>query len=93
MFACIAGKSDAIGVRCAAKPSVPAPARSFIAAAPTRRALEYVHPRLVAGAIMVFDDYGEAGLEDQRAVVDEFLSEQPESVIALPTRQGLLVKR
>ena len=63
------------------------------AAAPTRRALEYVHPRLVAGAIMVFDDYGETGLEDQRAVVDEFLSERPESVIALPTRQGLLIKR
>lgn len=63
------------------------------AAAPTRRALEYAYPRLVAGAITVFDDYGEKGLEAQRAVVDEFLSDKPERVVALPTRQGLLIKR
>jgi Macrocin-O-methyltransferase (TylF) len=63
------------------------------AAAPTRRAIEYVHPRLEAGAIIVFDDYGETGLEAQRAVVDEFFSEKPETVVALPTRQGLLIKR
>ena len=63
------------------------------AAAPTKRALEYSYPRLVAGAITVFDDYGEKGLEAQRAVVDEFLSDKPERVVALPTRQGLLIKR
>jgi hypothetical protein len=63
------------------------------AAAPTLYALEYVYPRLVAGAIIVFDDYGWKGLEAQRVVVDKFFSEKPESVVALPTGQGLLIKR
>jgi O-methyltransferase len=63
------------------------------ASAPTLRALEYAYPRLVSGAIMVFDDYGEKGLEDQREVVDAFFATREESVIALPTRQGILVKR
>jgi hypothetical protein len=63
------------------------------AAAPTRRALEYVYPRLVTGAIIVFDDYGWKGLEAQRTVVDEFFSKKPETVLALPTGQGLLIKR
>ncbi len=63
------------------------------AAAPTRRALEYVYPRLVTGAITVFDDYGWRGLEAQRSVVDEFFSDKRETVVALPTGQGLLIKR
>ena len=63
------------------------------ASAPTLRALEYSYPRMEAGAIMVFDDYGEKGLESQRAAVDEFLADKPESVVALPTRQGVLLKR
>ena len=65
------------------------------AAEPTRVALEYAYPRLVSGAMIVFDDYGQRGLEPQRAVVDEFFaaSEMGERVIAVPTGQGLLVKR
>jgi|SRR5271165_2780309 len=63
------------------------------AAAPTLRALEYVYPRLVAGAILLLDDYGWKGLEAQRDVVDEFFSQKPETVVALPTGQGLLIKR
>ena len=63
------------------------------AAAPTRHALDYVYQRLVPGAVVVFDDYGWKGLEAQRATVDEFLSQRPESVIALPTGQGLMIKR
>ena len=59
---------------------------------PTERALEYVYPRLVSGAVIVFDDYGGAGLEDQRAVVDRFFRERPEEVIAMPSGQGVLIK-
>ena len=65
------------------------------AAEPTRVALEYAYPRLVSGGMIVFDDYGQRGLEPQRAVVDNFFAEsdQAEKVIAIPTGQGLLVKR
>jgi predicted O-methyltransferase YrrM len=63
------------------------------AAAPTRRALEYVYPRLLPGAVIVFDDYGWKGLEAQRSVVDEFFSTHFECVVALPTGQGLIIKR
>jgi predicted O-methyltransferase YrrM len=63
------------------------------AAAPTQRALEYAYPRLLSGAIIVFDDYGWNGLEAQRDVVDAFFSDKPEAVVALPTGQGLAIKR
>jgi Macrocin-O-methyltransferase (TylF) len=63
------------------------------AAAPTLRALDYVYPRLTEGAILVFDDYGWNGLEAQRTAVDEFFSQRSESVVALPTGQGLAIKR
>jgi O-methyltransferase len=63
------------------------------AAAATKRGLEYVHPRLRPGGVIVFDDYGFTGYEDQRAVVDEFFAGVPEVPVALPTGQALVVKR
>jgi O-methyltransferase len=60
---------------------------------PTTAALEYAYPRLTAGAIVVFDDYGGTGLEAQRLVVDEFLADKTEDVIALPSGQGMMIKR
>jgi O-methyltransferase len=63
------------------------------ASEPTRVALEYAFRRLTAGAMMLFDDYGWAGLEAQRDVIDGFLADKPEQVIALPTGQALLVKQ
>jgi len=62
------------------------------AAKPTRAALDYVYPRLLGGAIVVFDDYGWKGLEAQRVVVEQFLADKTEDVIALPTGQGMLIK-
>lgn len=62
------------------------------AAEPTQVALEYAYPRLVNGGMIVFDDYGQRGLEPQRAAVDAFLAGK-ENVIAIPSGQGLLVKR
>ena len=63
------------------------------ASAPTRIALEFAYPRLVAGGTIVFDDYGwdPSGYE-QRDVIDEFCEALPESVIALPSGQALLIK-
>lgn len=63
------------------------------ASAPTGFALEYAYPRLLPGAMMVFDDYGFSNYGDQRAVIDRFFADRAESVVALPTGQALMVKR
>jgi len=63
--------------------------------APTRHVLDYVYERLVTGGIIVFDDYGygwEACVEERRAI-DAFFTDKPESVVALPTGQGFVIKQ
>jgi hypothetical protein len=62
------------------------------AAAPTVYVLEHVYARLVPGGVIVFDDYGWPGYEEQRALVDGLLRDRPEDVIALPTGQGVLTR-
>ncbi len=63
------------------------------AAAATEAALEYAYPRLLSGAIVVFDDYGWHGYEDQRAVIDRFFAGRAEMPIALPTGQAAVIKQ
>lgn len=62
------------------------------ASAPTVRALEYLYPRLLPGAIVVMDDYGQHDYREQRLAIDAFLADKSESVMTVPTSQGLLVK-
>ena len=62
------------------------------AAAPTRHVLEHIYDRIVPGGIVVFDDYGFHGYEDQHRVVDDFLRDRPEVLISLPTGQAVLTK-
>jgi O-methyltransferase len=62
------------------------------AAAPTEHVLRHVHERLVPGGVIVFDDYGWRGYEDQRAQIDAFYAERPEEVVALPTGQAIVLK-
>jgi len=62
------------------------------AAAPTRHVLEHVHDRLVPGGVVVLDDYGWRGYEDQRRTVEEFLRDRPETLIALPSGQAVFHK-
>jgi O-methyltransferase len=62
------------------------------ASAPTRVALEYAYERLVPGGIIVFDDYGHGEVNDQRAVIEEVCGPLPENLIALPSRQALLIR-
>jgi O-methyltransferase len=62
------------------------------AAAPTEHVLRHVHERLVPGGVVVFDDYGWRGYEDQRARIDAFYAERPEEVVALPTGQAIVLK-
>jgi O-methyltransferase len=62
------------------------------ASAPTKRALEYLYPRLVPSGMIVMDDYGYRGYEEQRGIIEAFFADKPEQTIALPTGQGLVVK-
>jgi hypothetical protein len=62
------------------------------AVAPSRLALEFAYKRMVRGGMIVFDDYGGAGFEDQRAAIDDFFSGVSEKPITLPTSQAFVVK-
>jgi O-methyltransferase len=62
------------------------------AAAPTLHVLEHTYGLMVAGGIMLFDDYAFRGYEEQRRAIDAFMRDKPEEVIALPTGQGVLHK-
>ena len=62
------------------------------AAAPTLHVLEHVYGRVVPGGIVVFDDYGGPGYEEQRAAIEDFLRDRPEELVALPTGQAVLTK-
>jgi hypothetical protein len=58
----------------------------------TLRALEYVYERLVAGGIVLFDDYGSSGGGPQRDVIGDFFEVRPEEVIVVPTGQAFVIK-
>lgn len=55
-----------------------------------RAALEFFHPRLLPGGILVGDDYADPGVF---ATFETFFAERPETLIALPWNQGMIVKR
>jgi hypothetical protein len=59
---------------------------------PERRAIEYFWPKVVSGALVVLDDYGWQGHEEQRATMVEFARSAGVEILALPTGQGLLIK-
>jgi O-methyltransferase len=59
----------------------------------TREALCFFYPRMVPGGVFVGDDYGFPRYRyAARKAVDEFFSDKPESVIALPTGQCLAIR-
>jgi O-methyltransferase len=60
------------------------------AAEPTRVAFTYVLDRLVAGGIVLFDDYGWAGYEEQRSAIDEISRQTGTPVVHLPTGQAFV---
>ncbi len=62
------------------------------AAAPEVAALEYFWPKMVDGAIVVFDDYNWRLHINQKRAIDELARSLGTEVLALPTGQGLLVK-
>lgn len=63
------------------------------AALPTKNALDFFYPALQPGGVVIFDDYGWSGFEDQREVIDSFFSDKTEEILALPTGQGAVIKQ
>jgi len=59
---------------------------------PERKAIEYFWPKLTPGAIVVLDDYGWTGYEEQKKTMDEFAQTVGVEVMLLPTGQGILLK-
>jgi O-methyltransferase len=62
------------------------------AAEPERAAIEFFWPRLTPGAIVVLDDYGWVACHRQRASMNDFARSVQNSILTLPTGQGMMVK-
>jgi O-methyltransferase len=58
-----------------------------------RDCCEFFYPRVVAGGIMIFDDYGYRSCPGARAAVDDFFRDRPETPFYVPTGQALVWKR
>jgi len=54
-------------------------------------AFDIVHPRLVPGSVILIDDYGFRGFEDQQRRWDEIAARWDLNILAVPTGQGLIV--
>jgi O-methyltransferase len=52
----------------------------------------YFYPRLVAGGVLLFDEYCETVAHGEKVAVDEYFADKPEFPIALPTGQALVLK-
>lgn len=59
---------------------------------PEVAAFEYFWDKLVPGAIVVLDDYGWAGYDEQKNGLDSLAARKGVTIATLPTGQGLLVK-
>lgn len=55
-------------------------------------ACAFIYPRLVAGGIVVFDDYGFPSCPGARRAVDEFFGDKRELPLVLPTGQAVVVR-
>lgn len=55
--------------------------------------LDYLFEKVVPGGIIIFDDYEMYGYHKQKIAEDEWLSAKGYKVFALPTCQGLVLKR
>ncbi|MBI3627932.1 MAG: class I SAM-dependent methyltransferase [Candidatus Sungbacteria bacterium] len=60
---------------------------------PTLAAFAYFYPRLVAGGVMVCDDYGFMSWPGAYKAVEEFSRRYHEPVIRLPTGQAVIIKQ
>jgi hypothetical protein len=59
---------------------------------PEIAAAEFFWDKMSPGAVMLLDDYGNGGREEQRDAFDEFAKRKRVPILSLPTCQGLIVK-
>jgi len=59
---------------------------------PTRESLEFFHPRMSPGGIIVCDDYNFTTCPGATRAVDEYLEAQPEKMVGLSGGGGFLIK-
>lgn len=59
---------------------------------PEVEAIKFFWPKLVAGGIVIMDDYAHIGHELQKKAMDKFASSQGLKILSLPTGQGILIK-
>jgi hypothetical protein len=62
------------------------------AAAPEIAALDFFWPRLIAGAVIVLDDYGWAPHIAQKHAFDAWAKRMSVGILPLPTGQGMIIK-
>ena len=61
-------------------------------AVPELEAMRYFWPKVVPGGIVLLDDYGFVGHEQQREAHDRFAMENGFRILSLPTGQGMALK-
>ncbi|WP_316187573.1 MULTISPECIES: TylF/MycF/NovP-related O-methyltransferase [unclassified Bradyrhizobium] len=59
---------------------------------PERAALAHLYDRISPGGVIVFDDYGWSIFRKQKEAADQFMAERGQTILELPTGQGLAVK-
>jgi O-methyltransferase len=62
------------------------------AAEPEAATLRYFWPKLVTGAMVIFDDYGWPLHIEQKREIDRIIHEFGAQILTLPTGQGLIIK-
>ncbi|MCW9059108.1 MAG: TylF/MycF family methyltransferase [Gammaproteobacteria bacterium] len=60
---------------------------------PTLSSLEFFYDRMVAGGIIVMDDYGFENCPGAFAAANEFMLGRAETIVHLPTGQGVIIKK
>ncbi len=59
---------------------------------PEIAAAEYFWNKMTSGAIVLLDDYGHKGYEEQHDAFDKFAKEKGVPILCLPTGQGIIIK-
>lgn len=61
-------------------------------AEPTRASLDFFYPRIIDRGLLVCDDYGFETCPGARKAMEEFAAAHGETIIHLPTGQGLIIR-
>lgn len=59
---------------------------------PTIDSLRFFYPRMNGGGMIVMDDYGYENCPGAHRAAREFMADKPESIVHLPTGQGLIIR-